>query len=83
MPDTVTVLTNTRVHPLVRQIWCLANLNGMTQAALARVSGVNPSAISLLLTGRNAPTLFTLECLAGAVGYRVELVPASTPPGTR
>lgn len=75
VPDIVTLATNPRVDPLVRMIWGVARLRGMTQADLARAAGINPSTLSLQLTGKNSPSVYVLRQLASAIGHNLTLAP--------
>jgi DNA-binding phage protein len=47
---------------------------GVTQASVARDLGVDRATISRLLAGGGNPTIRTIGELAGAMGYRPELV---------
>lgn len=47
---------------------------GLTQAQVARELGVDRATISRLLSGAGNPTVRTIGELAGALGYRPELV---------
>lgn len=47
---------------------------GVTQASVARELGIDRATISRLLSGAGNPTVRTIGELAGALGYRPELV---------
>jgi transcriptional regulator with XRE-family HTH domain len=55
---------------------------GLTQHALARVSGVDPATINQVEGDRRAPTIYTLAALADGLGcdMRDLLDPAYRPP---
>jgi DNA-binding XRE family transcriptional regulator len=52
---------------------------GLTQAKLAKLSGVAQADISRVESGRANPTVSTLAAIARALGYSLALVPLQSP----
>ena len=46
---------------------------GITSSEIARISGITPASVNGLLSGRQFPTLYTMEALAQAFGKKVEI----------
>ena len=46
---------------------------GLTSSQIARMSGITPASVNGLLTGRQFPTLFTMDSIAKAFGKKVEI----------
>jgi len=59
---------------LLKQLHKMANLNGKTQADIARTVGLNPSNISRMFKGTHPCTIDLLIKVADAIGAKVALV---------
>lgn len=63
----------TYTHPLVLQLRAERNRQGWSQAAVAERAGYHYSTLAAWELGRDAPTLFALECFANALGFELIL----------
>lgn len=50
----------------------LRKLNKLTQEELAEAVGIDPKHLSSIETGRNSPTLLTLEKISGALNVQIK-----------
>jgi DNA-binding phage protein len=67
------------VDAFMRSLEALRARADVSKADLARRTGARPEAIRRLLTTKDAnPTLETILSIAGALGYKLALVPART-----
>lgn len=46
---------------------------GISSSDIARMSGITPASVNGLLTGRQFPTLYTMDSIAKAFGKKVEI----------
>ena len=46
---------------------------GLSSSEIARMSGITPASVNGLLTGRQFPTLFTMDSIAQAFGKKIEI----------
>ena len=46
---------------------------GLSSSEVARAAGITPASVNGLLTGRQFPTLYTMEALAEAFGKKIEI----------
>lgn len=63
-----------RPHPLIVQLAEERRALDLTQSALAKLAGLDRKTVTSAEAGTNAPHLGTLDELARALGYRIELV---------
>ena len=47
---------------------------GLSSSDIARMSGITPASVNGLLTGRQFPTLFTMDNIAKAFGKKIEII---------
>jgi hypothetical protein len=57
--------------------WLKSELDSrqLTVVRLAHISGVHQNTIRNYLAGRCEPTLFNVQCVVGALGYDVGVIP--------
>jgi transcriptional regulator with XRE-family HTH domain len=63
------------VYPIIAQLRATAEKRGLSQAAVARLSGVSQQAVNRIFTGRSAsPQLSCVLQIAAGLGVRVGVV---------
>lgn len=59
---------------LIKQLAQIRLESGLRYEDLAAASGLHPNTVHNTLTGKNPPSLSTLEALAAALNYKLKLV---------
>lgn len=65
--------------PTLRSLFSAAKLSGITLDSLAESCNTHQARLSGYRTGRNQPGILIVEEMAGALGYRLALVPLDDP----
>lgn len=72
-------------HPIrtasatLRELFDIVESQGLNSAQYSELSGIHSNQISEYRVGKREPRIMTVEEMAGALGYRLALVPLDDP----